>query len=238
MNSSNQYLEHHDWRRFFAVVVAMLAIAGFTPSAFGASIQAEEPTPEEQAELEKFPVYNENVEVISPNQGNGLHEFLEQNNGKTVFIESAVLRYTPAPEGITAETRDKMPPTDRFENSVFQKCWGEEVNMDGRFKSGDSGFPLPLDQSDIEAGCATRIKFLFTEGDYGPNIDIMNGDDKREVFFVGFFSVEKEPLPDGKTLYRLTEVPQATETVEAFYKHATKKDRPYRKLWIDDVKTK
>jgi len=100
MNLRSQYLEHHEWRKFFVVAVVMLTLAGFTPSCFSANIQAGEPTPEEQAELEKFPVYNEYIEVISANQGNGLHDFLEQNKDKTVFIESAVLRYTPAPEVI------------------------------------------------------------------------------------------------------------------------------------------
>jgi len=132
---------------------------------------------------------------------------------------------------------DTRPRPKLYENPVFQKCWGDEVNLGGRLKSGDSGLPLPLDQSDIEAGCATRIKFEFTEGDYGPNIDAMNGFDKKEVFFVGFFSVKKEALPEGKTLYRLTETSQPEETAKAFYKYATKKDRPYRKLWIEDEET-
>lgn len=223
-------------KRFARVlVVSLLGCAGLGLAipAFGAKAQASAPTAQEGFELAKFASYNASIEVIAANEGNGLHAFLNENAGKTVFIETTVLRYKPAPEGVTAETSDLMPPTDRFENPVFLKCWGAEANRDGRLESGDEGFPLPLDQADIEAGCATRIKIELAGGDYASNTDHASGMDKNETYFIGFFEVKKESLEGGKTLYRLTEVSQPEDTAAAFYKHATKKDRPMRELSVE-----
>lgn len=222
------------WQIQRALLAAMAMGCMAIGSAFAAA-KVSSPTPEEQAELAKFAAYNGNIEVIAANEGNGLHAFLSENAGKTVFIETAVLRYKPTPEGVTAETRDQIPPTDRFENSAFQKCWGEESHIESRIESGEIGFPLPLNQADIEAGCATRIKIELAEGDYGPNVDRAAGLDKTETYFIGFFAVKKEALEGGKTLYRLTEVSQPEETAAAFYKHATKKDRSLRALSVKDV---
>lgn len=219
--------------RLLAVSILACAGASLTMPALAEESKASAPNPQEQAELEKFSSYNGSTEVIAANEGNGLHAFLNANTGKTVFIETTVLRYKPTPAGITAETRDRMPPTDRFENPVFLKCWGEEANKDGRLQSGETGFPLPEGQADIDAGCATRIKIELAEGDYGPNTDHAFGLDKKETYFIGFFQVKKESLEDGKTLYRLTEVSQPEETAAAFYKYATKKDRSMRELSIE-----
>lgn len=219
--------------RVLAVSALACACASFAIPALAAESSASVPNPQEQAELAKFASYNGTIEVIASNDGNGLHAFLNENTGKTVFIETTVLRYKPTPEGVTAETRDRMPPTDRFENPVFLKCWGEEANKDGRLESGETGFPLPVGQADIDAGCATRIKIELAEGDYGPNTDHAFGLDKKETYFIGFFEVKKESLEGGKALYRLAEVSQPEETAAAFYKHATKKDRSMRELSIE-----
>ncbi len=232
METFGQRIAQRLVRGTLTITAMMCMISG---AAFAAESKTPAPSPQEQAELAKFASYNGNIEVIAANEGNGLHAFLNENTGKTVFIETAVLRYKPTPEGITAETRDKMPPTDRFENPAFLKCWGEEANLPNRIESGEIGFPLPLNQVDIEAGCATRIKIEPAEGDTGPNVDRAAGFDKTETYFIGFFEVKKEGLEGGKTLYRLTEVSQPEETAAAFYKHATKKDRPMRALSVKDV---
>lgn len=215
------------------MLVAAVMVCAISGSAFAAESTPPAPNAQEQAELAKFPAYTGNIEVIAANEGNGLHAFLDQNAGKTVFIETVVLRYKPTPEGLTAETRDRMAPTDRFDNPVFLKCWGEEANKDGRLESDETGFPLPDNQADIEAGCASRIKIELAGGDYGSNTDHAFGLDKKETYFIGFFEVKKENLEGGKTLYRLTEVSQPEETAAAFYKHATKKDRAMRELSIE-----
>ncbi|MBK9585488.1 MAG: hypothetical protein IPO55_06245 [Alphaproteobacteria bacterium] len=71
---------------------------------------------------------------------------------------------------------------------------------------------------------------------HGGNLRVFTGFDKNEIFFAGFFAVKAEELSGGKTLYRLTEVQDSMEekTVQAFYAHATIRDRPLRKLDIDE----
>ncbi len=222
--------------RRFLLCAAIASFHSLPLPAFGAEAQAAAipaPSAKEKAELEKYPSYIGNIEVIAANEGNGLQLFLDENAGKTVFIETTVLRYRPTPQGVTKETREKLPPTDRFENTAFEKCWGGEDNRPGRLESGDDGFPLPLDAADIEAGCAARIKFELLQGEYGENVQAAGGFDKREIYFIGFFEVKKETLKDGKTLYRLTETAVADPTAQAFYTHATKKDRPIRSLSVD-----
>lgn len=229
-----EIIKHGRVKRVLSGLLAAAAmVCVILGPAFAAESTTPAPNPQEQAELAKFAAYNGNIEIIAANEGNGLHAFLNANTGKTVFIETTVLRYKPTPAGVTAETRDRMPPTDRFENPAFLNCWGEEANRDGRLESGENGFPLPLDQADIGAGCATRIKIELAGGDYASNTDHASGLDKKESYFIGFFEVKKESLKNGKTLYRLTEVSQPEETAAAFYKHATKKDRAMRELSIE-----
>lgn len=207
-----------------------LAVPAFSADTQAAALPA--PSAEEKTELSKYPSYTGALEVIAANEGNGLHAFLDANDGKTVFFETTVLRYKPTPEGVTEATREKMPPTDRFENAAFEKCWGGEDNRPGRLESGDDGFPLPLDAADIEKGCASRIKIELLQGDYGENVEAAGGFDKREIYVIGFFEVKKETLKDGKILYRLTETAVEDSTAQAFYTHATRKDRPMRSLSV------
>ena len=103
--------------------------------------------------------------------------------------------------------------------------------------SGDEGFPLPLDQADIEAGCAARVKIDLTDGDFAGNMNAQSGTDKTEIYFIGFFEVKKETLGSGKTLYHLIETAQPDATIEAFYKFATRKDRPMRQVWVEETQT-
>lgn len=225
-------------RSAFSVLGAAGALLlGLSSPAMGANAKAQDhpaPSAEERAELAKFPAYTGNIEVISSNEGNGLERFLADNTGKTVFIETTVLKYFPAPENVTGENRDLIPPTDRFENPVFNKCWGKEANHDGLIYVGDQGFPLPLSAADIEAGCSTRIKIELANGDYGPNVDFAGGFDKKEIYFIGFFEVKKETLENGKTLYRLTENSVEEPTMLAFYAYARKLDRGIRELSVEE----
>lgn len=213
----------------------IMALAG---PAQGATEATPAPTAQERAELDKHPVYTGNIEVLASNEGSGLLAFLDENAGKTVFLESSMLRYWPLPEGTTAKDSGvKVPPTDRFANPVFKNCWSAaDIAYQGVLESGEAGFPLPRDQADIEAGCAMRIKVEMIDGDASGNMLRVNGSDKMEIFFVGFFDVKKESLEGGKTLYRLSEVSQPEETAAVFYKHATKKGRTVRQLWTADAK--
>jgi hypothetical protein len=221
-------------KSFRAGCVLSLAFAALflhAPAIWAAQAEPKAPSAEEQAELSKYASYAGYIHVIESNEGNSLLEFLKGNDGKTVFIDSTVLRYSPAPEGLTAETRDRIAPTDRFENPVVSKCWGPEINLAGRLLSGETGFPLPENAADIESGCKTRIAIDMIDDGHGGNLSVYRGFDKNEIFFAGFFKVKSEDLSDGKTLYRLSEVREIEEkTAQAFYDYATVKDRPFRKL--------
>lgn len=201
-----------------------------------AQAQTKAPSTEERAELAKHPSYTGYIHLIESNEGNGLFDFLKANDGKTVFIDSSVLRYSPAPEGLTEDQRDRIAPTDRFENPVVKNCWGKEINLAGRLTSGETGFPLAENAADIESSCKTRISINMIDDGHGGNLRVFTGFDKNEIFFAGFFAVKAEELSGGKTLYRLTEVQDSMEekTVQAFYAHATIRDRPLRKLDIDE----
>ncbi len=206
-----------------------------SPAAAAAQTETKAPSAEERAELAKHPSYTGYIHLIESNEGNGLFDFLKANAGKTVFIDSSVLRYSPAPEGLTEDQRDRIAPTDRFENPVVKNCWGKEIDMAGRLASGETGFPLPENAADIESGCKTRISIDMVDDGHGGNLRVFTGFDKNEIFFAGFFTVKAEELSGGKTLYRLTEVRDGMEekTVQAFYAHATVRDRPLRKLEIE-----
>lgn len=217
-------------------VTALFACTGLVLPAPVHAAQADKtpPTAAEQAELARHKTYTGYIHLIESNEETGVLEFLKENTGRTVFIDSAVLRYSPAPEDLTEETRDRIAPTDRFENIVVKKCWGPEINMAGRLKSGETGFPLPENEADIQSGCKTRIRIEMVDDGHGGNLAFIRGFDKNEIFFAGFFTVQANTLPDGKTLYRLIEtrdMPQ--ETVQAFYTHAAAGERPYRKLDIE-----
>jgi hypothetical protein len=205
------------------------------PVAAAVQTETKAPSTEERAELAKHASYTGYIHLIESNEGNGLFEFLKANTGKSVFIDSSVLRYSPAPEGLTEDQRDRIAPTDRFENPVVKNCWGKEIDRAGRLASGETGFPLPENAADIESGCKTRIALDLADDGHGGNLQVYRGFDKNEIFFAGFFAVKAEELPGGKTLYRLTEAREGIEekTMQAFYAYATVKDRPFRKLEIE-----
>lgn len=200
-------------------------------------IGSDSPPPAEAGkdERSKYDTYNGNIELIASNEGNGLFKFLADHEDKIVFIDSAVLRYVPAPPGVTEKTRDLIPPTDRYENTVVKNCWGPEIDKDGLLESDENGFPLPENDTDIQNGCRTRLKFEFIKGDYGSdNIKSTFGYDKNETFFVGFFEIKKETLKSEKILYRLVETSEIKEeTIKDYYAYGTLKERRMRKLEVD-----
>ena len=218
------------------LALAVCACALLSTPAFAAAKAKAAPTTQEQAELRKFESYSGNIEVIAPNGDNGLLAFLEKNAGKTVFFDSALIRYLPLAEGMTAKKmQDEGLYTDRFDNAAFTQCWSaDDIAYQGVLESGERGFPLPLDTKDIEKGCAARIRIEMTFGDGSVNMDQVSSMDQTEIFFAGFFDVTKESLADGKTFYRLKETRPEVQTVQAYYKHATKKDRGLRKIWPDE----
>ncbi|MCB1591534.1 MAG: thioredoxin family protein [Alphaproteobacteria bacterium] len=184
-----------------------------------------EPTQEEkEAALKKYGSFTKPLYILAPNTDNGLHDFLDQHTGETVFFNSLLWRYHPTPKGASIANRDQMPPTDRFENPVFQRCWGKEYPEDGYLEKGYLGFPLPRDEKDIENGCSARIKFEFIYGEGHANTTRYSGMDKLEVSFGIFFKIQKEILPDQKTLYTLKEMPVSPKEAEIYLKHGPKVD--------------
>ena len=197
---------------------------------------SEQPTAAEAIELKKHSAFSEPINIITTNEHNGIFKFLEKNQDKVVFLDTAVLRYEQLPDDVLAKGENFMPPTDRFENHVVKKCWGNEINMEGLIESGQTGFPLPLNDNDVEKGCKYRIKFNLKNGDYNSNFRPVSGLDKMELFFAGFFTVSKSILPDSKVLYTLTYADIPTETQTPYFKYKIKKDRTFRPLGVESKK--
>lgn len=173
---------------------------------------------QKNALLKQYPVFSDYLHVIAANDQNGLHAFLDKHIGRTVFIDAPILRYGVIPKGFSAADRDKIPPTDRFENPVIQRCWTEEMNQTSELESGSDGLPLPRDLEDIVKGCAFRIRFDLEGGNHSSSLNTMTGGDKHEILVAGFFAITKESLNDGKTLYILKEVEVPMQTLETFHK--------------------
>lgn len=214
----------------FGLLGLSVAVDSHHHQALAASSNPVTPTAEERLELDKYPVFNKPIEIIQSNEGSGIVEFLESNLDQTVFLDTVVYRYDQVPEEIEAQGPDKYPPSDRLENKVVQNCWGKEFYEPGMIESGDRGFPLPLNDADIQNGCATRIKFNLEHGDHTRNFVPYVGMDKLELFFAGFFKVEKSRLEDGKTLYTLSHQVIPVVTQVAFLKHRVIMDREHRPL--------
>lgn len=166
---------------------------------------ADAPSREEQAELAKYDAYLGPLNVLEANAENGVHDFLKAHEGKTVYLDVSIVRYVPI-DPIYIDQPHMRASTDRFENPVFSKCWPDQKADDhGLLNFGESGFPLPLDAKDIEAGCATRVRIEHPMIESVSAFGALWGDNKVQVFLKGFFSVTKTTLKDGKTLYTLKE---------------------------------
>ena len=194
------------------------------------------PTQAEQVELEKFDSYSGPINVLDPNPKREIHKFLDKNEGKTVYLDATIVRYIPI-DPLYIDDPNIRASTDRFDNPIFTKCWPDQkADYEGMLNFGAEGFPLPADEKDIEAGCASRIRFDLPNIRDAASIPTLWGDNKLQVFVTGFFSVSKTTLGGGQTLYTLKlegEVPH--ETRLAFDKHKTKE---HPQAWLSYEKQK
>lgn len=204
-------------------LLILCVLALFTPAAAYADT-ASAPTAEERTELEKYPARSGPLHVLEENAGNGIHDFLDKNDGQTVYLDLSIVRYVPL-DPAALDLPHVRASTDRFENPVFNTCWPDpKAEPHGILNSGAAGFPLPLDAKDIEAGCATRVRFEHPMIESVSAFPVSWGDDKAQVFLRGFFRVTKSALEDGKTLYTLKQDEDVPfETRLAFDTHKTTK---------------
>ncbi len=203
------------------------------PLSAKAATRAPQPTESEQTLLDQYPVFAKIIDVTKENTDNGIHEFLAANTGKTVYLDTAILIYPPPPPKMTDEIKVNLA-SDRFQNTVMQKCWIDPGDFFGFTDAGPQGFPLPSDAQDIESGCATRLRLVFAYGDSSPGLEIRHGSNQNELIFTGFFEVAKSELDGGQTLYTLTQEPMDEETVTAFARFQPTPERPERQLWLDE----
>lgn len=204
--------------------LSLCAMAMLAPNLTHAANSRPAPTAEEQAELEKYPAYSGPLHVLEANAENDLHAFLNANEGKTVYLDLSIVRYVPI-DPVYLDEPHVRASTDRHQNPVFTKCWPDQrADYQGILNFGEAGFPLPLDEADIEAGCATRVRFDLELIQSVSAFPVAWGDNKAQVFLMGFFSVSKSTLGDGKTLYTLSEQQDIPfETRLAYDTHKTTK---------------
>lgn len=166
------------------------------------------------------------------NPGGAIQSFLDSHLGQTVYLDTTMPRYAPINQEHLDDPKLRAT-TDRFENPVYIACWSRPVEeIPAHFDFGEKGFPLPLDQADISAGCASRIRFVQLKGDRtSPGMDIMHGDNKTLLQISSFFEVGKSQV-DGKTLYTLTQQDVPFETVLLFDTHKRIKSRPIPELGL------
>lgn len=218
--------------RSLAVATVAAAILLHGSYSMAASNHQPAPNAQEQTVLEKYPSYTGEINVIDLNEDQAIHKFLKENDGKTVYVESAILRY----EFLPAELKktDDIPPTDRFDNKVFQSCWKGMNKEHGSIDFGKTGVPLPVDQQDVDAACQYRIAVVMQDG-LASKFAVANyGMDKFETFFDGFFTISSSEIDGGKTLYTLTQVDTPEENALALFRTYKKnKGRQPKKLWVE-----
>jgi hypothetical protein len=204
--------------------LSLFAMAMLAPNLARAADAAGTPTAEEQTALEKYPAYSGSLHVLEVNADNGIHAFFDANDGKIVYLDLSIVRYVPIDPIYLDEPHIKAS-TDRFQNPVFTKCWPDQkADFHGILNFGDAGFPLPRDAADIEAGCATRVRFDLELIQSVSAFPVAWGDNKAQVFLMGFFSVSKSAQDGGKTLYTLKENQDIPfETRLAYDTHKTTK---------------
>lgn len=214
--------------------VCGLSLAAAQPAM--AAAKAPAPTAQEKAELDKYPAFSDPVHVLESNPEGAIHKFLEKNDGKTVWLDTTILRYAPIDMSQIGDPI-LLATTDRFQNPVYTKCWPDpKKDIEGLGNFGAEGFPLPLDQADIAAGCATRIRFVWLNGQISSaGLNPVFGDNKVQLIFAGFFTVAKSDA-GGKTLYTLTQQEVPFETVLAFETHKRVKTRPIENLGMPEPK--
>jgi len=198
-----------------------------------AASSAPHPNAQEQQILDQYPSYSDYIHVFDVNAGNNIHEFLSQNVGKTVYIDTAILRYAPISAEVKTEEDRARIPTDRFTNPVYQKCWIDQGEIQSYSDFGPKGYPLPTNEQDIAHGCSTRIRFELIWGDATPSFQFFPGRNKVELVYADFFEVSKQDLGDGKTLYVLTQKQMPEDVTTVFNTYVRKDDRPRRPVSLN-----
>lgn len=74
-----------------------------------------EPSAEQQLVLDRYAAFTQPIHIIAPNETNQIHAFLTANAGKTIFLDTEILRYTLFPSDLTDEEKANGPPTDRYD---------------------------------------------------------------------------------------------------------------------------
>lgn len=207
-------------RRLCLLSLAALALPA--PSSVYAADAAKAPTTQEQAELDKYPAYSGPLHVLEANAENGVHAFLDANEGKIVYLDLSIVRYLPI-DPTSIDRPEVRAATDRYENPVFTKCWpNHKAEHHGILNFGEAGFPLPRDAADIEAGCAARVRFDLEMIESVSAFPVAWGDNKARVLLRGFFAVSKSAQDGGTTLYTLFEQQDIPlETRAAYDTHKT-----------------
>jgi len=206
------------------LLLPLCALAMLAPTLARAADATKTPTTEEQAELDKYPAYSGPLHILEANAENGIHAFLDANEGKVVYLDLAIVRYLPI-DPTSIDRPEVRAATDRYENPVFTKCWPDQkAEHHGILNFGEAGFPLPRDAEDIEAGCAARVRFDLEMIESVSAFPVAWGDNKVRVLLRGFFAVSKSAQDGGKTLYTLSEQQDIPlETRAAYDTHKTSK---------------
>lgn len=222
-------------KRFITVIkllsLCALSLGMISLPTFAAS---SDPTSNEQRVLDQYPSYSGYIHFYDSNRENNIHQFLSKNVGKTVFLDTSILRYAPLSPMVKTDTDRARIPTDRWDNATYNNCTLDQEEIQSFADHGIKGFPLPASEEDIERGCDTRIRFKLEWGDSSPGFMFFPGRNKVELVFSTFFDVSKETLEDEKTLYVLTqkEVPEETRLI--FEKYVRDDTRELRQISLPD----
>ena len=218
-------------RAFLYFIAAQVLLFGFSVFQIShAADAAPRPSPEEQAVLDQYPSFSDYVHFYQANTDNGIHKFLSENVGKTVFLDTSILRYAPLSSMVKTDTDRARIPTDRWDNATYNNCTPDQEEIQSFADHGEKGFPLPASEEDIERGCDTRVRFKLEWGDSSPGFMFFPGRNKVELVFSTFFDVSKETLEDNKTLYVLTQKEITEETRLIFEKYVRDDTRELRQI--------
>ena len=218
-------------RAFLYVIAALVFLFGSSASQIShAADAAPRPSADEQAVLDQYPSFSDYVHFYDANRENGIHDFLSENVGKTVFLDASILRYAPLSPMVKTDEDRAGVPTDRWDNAVYKNCTVDQEEIQSLADHGEKGFPLPRNNDDIARGCDTRIRFKLTWGDSSPGFMFFPGRNKVELVFSTFFDVSRETLEEGKTLYVLTQKDVQEETRLIFDKYVRDDTRALRQV--------
>ena len=225
-----------EFRRIGLAGLSAVILAASPISAHAATADALPPKPDAKAQalLNQYPSFSEPIHLLEENPGGAIHQFLEANVGKTVWLDTTITRYVPIDKS-AFDVPVWRATTDRFDNAVYKSCRSDSDKEEiGIANFGEKGLPLPLDAADIKAGCATHIRFRLLVGEESnANLDIGWGQNKLMWAMASFFAIEKSTLDDGKTLYTLVEQDTPLETKLVFDRYKRVKERPIPVLTLE-----